>query len=422
MPGPSSSLFDPLVLPNGAVIGNRIAKAAMEENMADDDQLPGIALRRLYEAWAKGGAGLIISGNVMIDPKALTGPGGVVLDPYQPLHPFKIWARAAQSGGGQAWLQINHPGRQVYASMGQVAVAPSAVGVNIKGHSHLFAKPRALAATEIAGIVDRFASTARLAEEAGFNGVQIHAAHGYLLSQFLSPLSNHRTDQWGGSLENRARLLLDVVKAVRGQVSPSFCVAVKLNSADFQKGGFNAVDAAQVVRWLNELPVDLVELSGGSYESPAMAGTPQSGSTGRREAYFVDFAREIALVARMPIMVTGGVRRRVIAEDALQPRNGFPGVAMIGIATAMAFEPGLPSRWKRGDTNEIAIPKVEWKKTTLANVAKMAITKVQLRRLGEGLKPKSNLSPLLALIKGQLRTKSRTKRYRAWLTRRNGAA
>ena len=418
MPDPSPSLFDPLVLP---IIGNRIAKAAMEENMADDDQLPGIALLRLYEAWAKGGAGLIISGNVMIDPKALTGPGGIVLDLHQPLHPFKIWARAAKSGGGQAWLQINHPGRQVYASMGQVAVAPSAVGVNIEGHSHLFAKPRALAATEIAGIVDRFAATARLAEQAGFNGVQIHAAHGYL-SQFLSPLSNHRTDKWGGLLENRARLLLDVVKAVRGQVSPSFCVAVKLNSTDFQEGGFDAVDAAQVVRWLNELPVDLVELSGGNYESPAMAGTPQSGSTGRREPYFVDFAREIALVARMPIMVTGGVRRRVIAEDALRPSNGFPGIAMIGIATAMAFEPDLPSKWRRGDANEIAIPIVEWKKTALANVAKMAITKVQLRRLGDGLKPKSNVSPLLALIKGQLRTKSRTKRYRAWLTRRNGTA
>jgi 2,4-dienoyl-CoA reductase-like NADH-dependent reductase (Old Yellow Enzyme family) len=155
------SLFAPLTLPNGVVVLNRIAKAAMEENMADGQQLPGEALCRLYGRWATGGAGLILSGNVMIDPTAMTGPGGVVLDERQPIEPFKVWARAAMNAGNQAWLQINHPGRQVFAAMGQQAVAPSAIGVNMGAYSHLFAVPRALEASEIAVITERFATTAK---------------------------------------------------------------------------------------------------------------------------------------------------------------------------------------------------------------------------------------------------------------------
>src|SRR3981189_3564870 len=340
---PPLSLFAPLTLPNGAVVPNRIAKAAMEENMADGGQLPGENLRRLYASWAGGGVGLILSGNVMIDPAALTGPGGVVLDERQPIEPFRAWARAAKSGGNQAWLQINHPGRQMFAAMGQEAVAPSAIGVDMGSYSHLFPVPRALDEAGIAVIVARFVATARLAEAAGFSGVQIHAAHGYLISQFLSPLTNRRTDAWGGERHNRARLLLDVVKAGGPAAPPGFGVAVKLNSADFQKGGFEASDAVQVVRWLNELPVDLVELSGGSYESPAMQG---NGSTAARAAYFLDFARDISAGARMPVMVTGGIRRCAIAEQALRPSEGRPGVAMVGIASAFAFEPKLAEKWQ----------------------------------------------------------------------------
>jgi 2,4-dienoyl-CoA reductase-like NADH-dependent reductase (Old Yellow Enzyme family) len=430
-PTPPSPLFASLTLPNNAVVSNRIAKAAMEENMADSNQLPGEALRRLYASWAGGGVGLILSGNVMIDPTALTGPGGVVLDERQPIEPFRAWARAAMRDGGQAWLQINHPGRQVFAAMGQQAVAPSAIGVDLGAYSHLFPVPRALDEAGIAAIVARFATTARLAEAAGFSGVQIHAAHGYLISQFLSPLTNRRTDAWGGELHNRARLLLDVVKAVRAVVSPGFCVAVKLNSADFQKGGFEASDAVQVVRWLNELPIDLVELSGGSYESPAMQGAPQanggapqagSGSTAAREAYFIDFARDVSAVARMPVMVTGGIRRRAVAEAALQPSEGKPGVAMVGIASALAFEPDLAERWKRDEALEIGIPSVGWRNKAYASLAKMALVKLQLRRLGKGQQPKPNASPLLALIRQQIITKRRTRLYRAWVSQLRVAA
>jgi 2,4-dienoyl-CoA reductase-like NADH-dependent reductase (Old Yellow Enzyme family) len=289
--------------------------------------------------------------------------------------------------------------------------------MDLAGYSKLFATPRALEPDEIAGIVGRFVITAQRAEQAGFTGVQVHGAHGYLLSQFLSPLTNRRTDQWGGSLENRARLLLDVVKAIRARVSPAFCVGVKLNSADFQRGGFDAADAAAVVTWLNDMQVDLIELSGGSYESPAMQGTAKNGTLAR-EAYFIDFAREISATARVPVMVTGGVRRRTIAEQVLQPDSALHGMEMVGIASAMAFVPDLPNQWRREAGLDVALPDITWRNKLLAGLAGMAVTKVQLRRMGAGRKPSASISPLISLISQQMRTKVRTKRYRAWLASR----
>lgn len=299
-------LFTPLTLPNGTTIPNRLAKAAMEENMADADHAPSDALLRLYDAWARGGAGLILTGNVMIDAQAMTGPNGVVLQDDAHLERFRRWADTARAQGAQIWMQLNHPGRQMQSALGQPTVAPSAVALDLGSLSKRFAVPRELTPADIADVQARFVRSAELAEQAGFNGVQIHAAHGYLLSQFLSPLTNKRQDAWGGSLENRARLLIDVVRAVRQVVSPGFAVAVKLNSADFQRGGFSADDAKRVVELLNPLGVDLVELSGGSYEAPAMQGQARDGRTLAREAYFLEFARDITAVARMPLMVTGG--------------------------------------------------------------------------------------------------------------------
>ncbi|MCR3810351.1 2,4-dienoyl-CoA reductase, partial [Pseudomonas aeruginosa] len=255
------NLFDTLTLPNGSTIPNRLAKAAMEENMADAAQAPSERLMRLYQAWADGGAGLLISGNVMVDSRAMTGPGGVVLENDAQLEKFRRWARIGRSAGAQFWLQINHPGRQMQANLGQQAWAPSAVPLELGGMSRHFATPKAMDEAMIAEVIQRFARSAGLAERAGFSGVEIHAAHGYLLSQFLSPLSNRRSDAWGGSLENRARLLLEIVRAVRAEVAPGFAVAVKLNSADFQRGGFSADDAREVVRMLDGLGIDLVELA-----------------------------------------------------------------------------------------------------------------------------------------------------------------
>ncbi|MET3377453.1 2,4-dienoyl-CoA reductase-like NADH-dependent reductase (Old Yellow Enzyme family) [Variovorax boronicumulans] len=406
----SSPLFLPLTLPNGSVLPNRLAKAAMEENMADAGQLPGAALHDLYRVWAQGGAGLILTGNVMIDGRALTGPGGVVLEADTPLERFSEWAAAARSGGAQVWMQINHPGRQVQISMGGTAWAPSSVALDLGKHSKLFVQPKAMSEAEIAETVDRFAATAQAAERAGFTGVQVHAAHGYLLSQFLSPLTNQRTDAWGGSLENRARFLLDVVRAVRARVAPGFAVAVKLNSADFQRGGFSENDAKQVIRWLNDEAVDLVELSGGSYESPAMQGRTADGRTLAREAYFLEFARELAAEARMPVMTTGGIVRRAVAERVLGE-----GVAVVGMATALAVAPDLPARWRAGEDAAAQSPQVDWKDQVMAALARMALVKRRLRTLRPGRNSAPAHSPFLTLVLDQLRTKRLTKRYRRWL-------
>lgn len=412
----SDPLFEPLILPNGAVIPNRIAKASMEENLADANQGPGAELLRMYRGWAAGGAGLILTGNVMVDGRAMTGPGGVVVQDRSNLDQLKRWAEAGRSQGAQFWMQINHPGRQMMASLKQETLAPSPVALDLGGFSKMFPVPREMGEADIADIIARFTEAAVISEDAGFTGVEIHAAHGYLLSQFLSPLTNRRTDRWGGSPENRARLLIEIVKSVRARVAPGFCVGVKLNSADFQRGGFGKDDAVQVVRWLNGLGVDLVEISGGSYESPAMQGSTRDERPLAREAYFLDFARDIVAVANMPVMLTGGIRRGEVGERVLAD-----GVAMVGMATALALTPDLPNAWRRGENTAVEPPRVQWKSKPLASLAIQSIVKTQMFRLAEGKPPKTRVSPAMALACVQLRTARRTRQYIAWAARQPGA-
>lgn len=400
------SIFQPITLPSGLTLKNRMAKAAMEENMAIEGQMPGGELHALYNAWANGGVGLIISGNVMIDHRAMTGPGGVVLEEKTDLAPFKAWAKAAQANDTRVWMQINHPGRQVYRAMRGNVWAPSAVPLNMGKHSGLFGQPKAMTQVDIDEIIERFACTASRAQAAGFDGVQIHAAHGYLLAQFLSPLSNQRTDEWGGSIENRARLLLKVVQAVREATGPSFPVSVKLNSADFQRGGFDINDALQVVDMLEPLGIDLVELSGGSYEAPAMQGRTADNRTLAREAYFLEFAAKIAASTSIPIMTTGGIRRLEVAQSVVEQ-----GVSMVGMASALAFTPNLPNQWRQNPSAEGTIRVIDWKDKAISSLATMAMVKRQLRRLGKGKSTLPQANPVLTLIMDRIRLKRLTARY-----------
>ncbi|MFB6895624.1 NADH:flavin oxidoreductase/NADH oxidase family protein [Streptomyces hydrogenans] len=409
----TSELFSPLLLRSGAVLKNRIAKAAMEENMAADGQLPGEQMLTLYRRWAAGGAGLLITGNVMVHAEALTAPNGVVLDEHSPLKPFIDWAKAAKSGGGSIWMQINHPGRQVASDMPGVVWGPTDIGVSLGKHSSRFGKPTAMTPQQIDDTVTRFAVTAHRAEKAGFDGVEIHAAHGYLLSQFLSPLVNKRTDQWGGSLENRARMLLDIVYYIRTAVSPAFAVAVKLNSADFQRGGFDADDARQVIEMLAPLGVDMVELSGGSYESPAMTGRPADNRTQAREAYFFDLAKDLVRTSPLPLMLTGGITRRVTAERVL---NG--GVAVVGMGTAITLTPDLPHRWKNHREADRMMEPVTWSDKALAASASMARVRHQMRRIARGRSTKFSTSPALALMSERRKQRRALRTYRVWLTAR----
>jgi 2,4-dienoyl-CoA reductase-like NADH-dependent reductase (Old Yellow Enzyme family) len=405
----TSSIFGALTLPNGQIIKNRLVKAAMEENLATFEHLPGEQLKRLYKSWADGGVGLIITGNVMVDHLAMTGPAGVVLEQDTDLTAFIDLAKLSKTNNTKVWMQINHPGRQVFKKMGGKVLSASDVALKMGKHSAMFCKPKAMSESEIQDVIQRFTITSIRAEQAGFDGVEIHAAHGYLLAQFLSPLTNKRDDKWGGNLENRARLLTDIVKSVKAACGRSFAVAVKLNSADFQRGGFDVDDAELVVKMLGELNIDLVELSGGSYEAPAMQGRSADNRTLAREAYFLEFARKIAKNVSVPIMTTGGVSRYAVAEKVIDS-----GVKLVGMASALALTPDLPNQWQNNSAASSHTPTVNWKDKTLSGLATMALVKQQLRRVAVGKSPKLTASPLWALITDQVRGIKLTKRYKKY--------
>jgi 2,4-dienoyl-CoA reductase-like NADH-dependent reductase (Old Yellow Enzyme family) len=347
-------LATPLVLPCGATLSNRIAKAAMTEGLADPQGRPTAELDRLYAVWSDGKAGMLLSGNIQIDADHLERPGNVVIDREpddEAKRALAHWAATATRNGNHFWAQISHAGRQTQKAVNPSPNAPSAVKLGLPGGQ--FGMPVALTDEEILNLIGRFATTARICKEAGFTGVQIHAAHGYLLSQFLSPRSNQRDDRWGGSLENRARMLLFVVNSVRTVVGADFPISVKLNSADFQKGGFDFADSLQVAKWLQAAGVDLIEISGGSYEQPRMMdmeGTeevePQdvATSTLQREAYFVDFAKAMRAEVKIPLMVTGGFRTRSAMRQALE--SGA--VDLIGLGRPMCYQTDAPARLLRG--------------------------------------------------------------------------
>jgi 2,4-dienoyl-CoA reductase-like NADH-dependent reductase (Old Yellow Enzyme family) len=354
----SDTLATPLNLPCGAVIPNRIAKAAMTEGLATPQGLPTPELDRLYGLWSDGGAGLLLSGNIQVDADHLERPGNVIIDrePDQPMHDaLARWAAAATRNGNQFWAQISHAGRQTQKIVNPHPKAPSAVKLGLPGGQ--FGEPVALTAEEIEEIVRRFGVAAAAVKEAGFTGVPVHAAHGYLLSEFLSPRSNRRDDQYGGELRNRARALLEAVACVRQAVGPSFPVAVKLNSADFQKGGFAFEDSLQVAEWLEQAGVDLIEISGGTYEQPKLLGVEGveeeekqnvRESTLMREAYFVDFAMAMQDKVSIPLMVTGGFRRREAMEQAIT--SG--GADLVGLGRPMCVVTDAPARLLAGE-NEL---------------------------------------------------------------------
>jgi 2,4-dienoyl-CoA reductase-like NADH-dependent reductase (Old Yellow Enzyme family) len=343
-------LGDPLTLPNGGLLPNRILKSAMTEGLATPDGRVTQRLITLYRRWSEGGAGTLITGNVMIDRRFLERPGNVVIEDNRGLPELRRWAVAGTATGNQLWMQLSHPGRQCGTLVSRRPLAPSAVPVRVPGG---FGRPRVMTTADIEDALERFARAAAIAREAGFTGVQLHAAHGYLISQFLSSRTNLRRDDWGGALKARARFLLEAVTRSRRAVGPDFPLAVKLNSADFQKGGFSFDESMQVARWLAQGGVDLIEISGGTYEQPSMfdiqgrpddADQPLRASTRRREAFFLDYAERLRREVTLPLAVTGGFRTRRAMEAALA-RGALD---VIGMARPLITEPDLPQRLLAG--------------------------------------------------------------------------
>jgi 2,4-dienoyl-CoA reductase-like NADH-dependent reductase (Old Yellow Enzyme family) len=312
----------------------------MTEGLADKFDLPTPALIQLYKTWSQGGTGLHITGNVMVDRRYLERAGNVVLEDDKNLELFSTWAKHGTTGGNHLWVQLNHPGRQCPKMVSTEPLSPSDVQLAMLGN---FARPRPMDQSDIEEVIERFITSARLVKQAGFTGVQIHCAHGYLLSQFLSPKINQRQDQWGGSLENRARIIRRIIVGVREAVGADFPIGVKLNSADFQKGGFSLEDCITVASWLGEDGVDLLEISGGTYEQLSLIGvepTDVRESTRKREAYFIEYAERIKQSAKIPVMITGGFRSRDVMERAIESGE----VDVIGLARPLCTEPDCSTK------------------------------------------------------------------------------
>jgi 2,4-dienoyl-CoA reductase-like NADH-dependent reductase (Old Yellow Enzyme family) len=354
------TLQQPLTLPCGAVLPNRLAKAAMTERLADTRNRPTARHERLYRLWSEGGAGMLLTGNVQIDRKHLEAAGNVAIDGSEDsdaIAVLKRFAAAGRTGGSHIWMQISHAGRQTPKLINPAPKAPSAVAVALPGGQ--FGMPEPLTCGEIETLIGRFAHAAKIARETGFDGVQIHAAHGYLLSEFLSPKANLRQDEWGGDLAGRARMLMQTVQRTREAVGDDFPLSVKINSADFQRGGFSAEDSQHVVRWLDEAGVDLIEISGGSYEQPSMmklAGLEPvydpsvSASTRAREAYFQKFAPQIrASLTRAKLMVTGGFRTAAGMADAV----ANDGVDLVGLGRPLCVDTAAPGKLLHGEMTSL---------------------------------------------------------------------
>ncbi len=372
----------PFALPCGAVLPNRIGKSALSEQLGDRKHAPDERLVRLYQRWADGGAGLLVTGNVMVDSRALGEPANVVVEDNRDAAVIASWAAAAKSNGAIALVQVNHPGRQSPRSLSPRPVAPSAVG--LRGMGGAFATPRELTVAEIGDLVERYAVTAKVMVDAGFDGVQLHGAHGYLISQFLSPAANHRTDEYGGSAENRRRFLMEIVAATRTVIGDDKVLAVKLNSADFQRGGFTEDESILVARALEEAGIDLLEISGGTYEHGAMMGVTQRESTRAREAYFLEFAEKLRTEVSLPLMVTGGFRTREGMESAL----ASGAVDVIGLGRPLALEPDFPNELISGQVD--AIKSVVARTVGIRKLDAMAEVvwyTTQLWRMGRALEP-----------------------------------
>ncbi|WP_294034799.1 NADH:flavin oxidoreductase/NADH oxidase family protein [uncultured Moraxella sp.] len=387
-------LFQSFAFPNGKTAKNRFFKSAMEEQLAKHDQ-PTQALVRLYDTWAKGGTGVLVTGNVMVSETGKGSINDVVLSDERNMDMLKAWAKAGTQNDTLLIMQINHAGKQSPKAVNKTPVAPSAVA--LKGMDGFINPPRALADNEIEMIIRQFIHTAQIADKAGFSGVQIHGAHGYLVSQFLSPHHNQRTDKWGGSLENRMRFLVEIYQGIRAVVRPEFLVGLKLNSADFQKGGFDESDSIQVVQKMSQLGIDFIEISGGNYESPAMMSS--KASTQKREAFFIDYAEKARKVSQVPLIITGGFRSESAMEDALNSGH----LDFIGIARPLAILPDLPNQIKNGTYQTMTTQRIKTGFAPVDNkvgaVLEMDWYMNQMALIGQGKQPNPKLSPWKVLAK-----------------------
>lgn len=381
------TIQQPFTLPCGTTLSNRFCKSAMSENMANSGGIPSKEIHQLYDRWSHSGAGLIISGNVMIDKRALGEKDNVYVEDESSLTELQEWARLAQQNGAALWMQINHPGRQAPKTFNKDIVGPSAVGLKQKA---MFKTPRPMTEEEILDAIERFGNTALIAKKAGFLGVQIHGAHGYLVSQFLSSRTNQREDQWGGSLENRARFAIEVYRNIRKKVGDNFPIGIKINSADFQRGAFSEEESLQVIDMLSAEGIDMIEVSGGTYEKAAMMGITEKESTRKREAYFADFIIKARQRTKTPLMLTGGFRSISVMAAAIRNNE----LDFIGMARPFARNPQIAKDFLDGKITKCEVPQIT---VGINAIDKMGFLdtlwhSLQLERMAKGKEPDLKMS------------------------------
>ncbi|KAI1191450.1 NADH oxidase [Nemania serpens] len=312
-------LAEPMVFPfSKRTVSNRFLKAATSERLASFDLdnleargVPSPELINFYARYGRGGWGQILTGNVQISYTDLEAPGNAIVPPGAPFSGPRFDAFAALAAGAKAHgslivAQVSHPGRQARAEQQPHPISASAVPL-VADAIGKFGVPRAATREDIAGVVEGFAHAAAYLERAGFDGIELHGAHGYLIAQFLSPTTNQRTDEYGGSLENRARLALEIAAAIKARVADNFVLGIKVNSVEFQDKGFTPEEAVLLCQLLEKAGFDYVETSGGTYEVGGFEHKKES--TMKRENYFIEFAERIAkAVSKTKVYTTGGLR------------------------------------------------------------------------------------------------------------------
>lgn len=387
-------LFTPITLPNGTTIKNRFFKSAMSEGMGTRDFQPKKNIATLYKRWAEGGTGLIITGNIMVDPKGTAEPGNIVFDKNSNMEILKDWEKQGQQHGAKVMVQLNHPGKQVPKTIAKETVAPSTIPLG-NGLNKLFSTPRALTTSEVEELVQKFVTSAKVAKEAGFSGVQIHAAHGYLISQFLSPHDNRRTDKYGGSLENRMRFLKEIYLGMREELGKDFTIGIKINSTDFKEDGLTEEDSLKTIIELANLGLDFVEISGGTYERPAMMGAT---SKSTNQVFFAEYSKKLKQKIEIPVVVTGGIRS-INAMNTLLNDNTTD---FIGIARPLTIDPNIPNKIKQGTYTIVETTRVSTGVKKLdkifGSLLGIVYYQVLMQNIAKGKEPKATKNAWPSLI------------------------
>lgn len=373
---------------SGKTAPNRFLKGAMTERISSWDPknfeargIPSKNLINVYKRWGEGALGLILTGNIMVEYDQLEAAGNPIIPRTagfsgERFEAFKEMATQGKAHGCLMVGQVSHPGRQVEDRIQKNPVSASDVQLAGEVMGMHFAKPHAATEEEIKNIIDGFAHAAEFLEKAGYDGIELHGAHGYLLAQFLSPTTNQRTDKYGGSLENRARIILEIAAEVRKRTSEEFIVGIKLNSVEFQDKGFNPEEARKLCSMLEENKFDFVELSGGTYEH--LAFVHQRESTKKREAFFMEFADSIApVLSKTKTYVTGGFKTVGAMVSSLEVVDG------VGLARPVCQEPHLCKDILEGKVKGAIQQRLDDNNFGLTNVA----AGTQIRQVGKDQEP-----------------------------------